>query len=297
MGTAYSLAAMLCFATNILLTRYALARMPLDSGFYVVLAVNILFPGALFAVEIATRSAPFAWNWTSAGMFALAGVIGTFLGRRMLFDAVRHLGPARASVFHSTAPVFALVGAWLLADERLGSFEIGLMALVWLGLWFTQPRAGHAVTGQVSTEAFRAGMLAGFLAVAGFGFSNVVRGLAMRSWDEAVLGAVLASFTALLLQIAVTRNWARIGAQLRAADRTALWLYVGCGVSTSLGAIFLSLAMTRMEIALAVMVVHTTPLAIFPVSVFIFKNREQLSGRTVFGAALVLAGVALLPFR
>jgi len=44
-------------------------------------------------------------------------------------------------------------------------------------------------------------------------------------------------------------------------------------------------------------VVHTTPLAIFPVSVFVLKNREELSGRTVVGAALVLAGVAALPFR
>ena len=84
-------------------------------------------------------------------------------------------------------------------------------------------------------------------------------------------------------------------AQLRAADRGALWLYVGCGISTSLGAIFLALAMTHMEIALAVLVVHTTPLVIFPVSVFILKNREELTGaHACVGALLVLAGIALL---
>jgi drug/metabolite transporter (DMT)-like permease len=297
MGIALSLAAMLCFATNILLTRSALARMPLESGFLVVLVVNCLFPAALFAGELALRAAPFTWDWKSAGLFSVCGLIGTILGRRMLFDAVRHLGPARASVFHSTAPVFALIGAWLLADERLGGFEIGLMALVWLGLWLTQPRGGAVGTGQVSAVALRAGMIAGLLAVAGFGFSNVLRGIAMRSWHEAALGAVLASITALLFQAAVTRDWADVRAQLRAADRGALWLYIGCGVSTSLGAICLSLAMTHMEIALVVMVVHTTPLAIFPVSVFVLKNREELSGRTIVGAALVLAGVAALPFR
>ena len=287
---------MLFFATNILLTRSALARMPLESGFLVVLAVNCLFPAALFAVELPLREAPFTWDWKSAGLFSVCGLIGTILGRRMLFDAVRLLGPARASVFHSTAPVFALVGAWLLADERLGGFEIGLMALVWLGLWLTQPRAG-AAAGQITDGAFRAGMIAGLLAVAGFGFSNVLRGIAMRSWHEAALGAVLASVTALLFQVAVTRDWARVREQLRAADRGALGLYIGCGICTSLGAISLALAMTHMEIALAVMVVHTTPLVIFPVSVFILKNREELSGRTVLGAALVLAGIAALPFR
>ena len=66
---------------------------------------------------------------------------------------------------------------------------------------------------------------------------------------------------------------------------------------TSLGSIFISLAMTRMEIALAVLVVHTTPLVIFPVSVFLLKNREELTPRTALGASLVLAGIALLALR
>jgi drug/metabolite transporter (DMT)-like permease len=222
-------------------------------------------------------------------------VVGTFLGRRFLFDTVKLLGPSRASVFHSTAPAFALIGAWLLAGEVLGPYELALMALVWSGLWLTQPRAGslHAL----APEVLRKGFLAGLATVAGFGFGNVLRGLAMRDWSEAALGTVIASVAALACQFAVTRDWGRIGAQLRAADRSALLLYTGCGVFTSLGSIFISLAMTRIEIALAVLVVHTTPLVIFPVSVFLLRNREELTGRTLSGAALVLAGIALLALR
>ncbi|MNC96687.1 EamA-like transporter family protein [compost metagenome] len=66
---------------------------------------------------------------------------------------------------------------------------------------------------------------------------------------------------------------------------------------TSLGSMFISLAMTRIEIALAVLIVHTTPLVIFPVSVWLLKNREELNSRTVLGAALVLAGIAFLAAR
>ena len=36
---------------------------------------------------------------------------------------------------------------------------------------------------------------------------------------------------------------------------------------------------------------------IFPVSLFLFKNREGLSARTGMGAALVLTGIALLAVR
>ena len=108
---------------------------------------------------------------------------------------------------------------------------------------------------------------------------------------------MIASVAALACQVVVTRSWPRIVQQLRTADRTAVLLYIGCGVFTSLGSIFISLAMTRIEIALAVLVVHTTPLVIFPVSVWLLRNREELTSRTVLGALLVLGGIAFLAFR
>lgn len=295
MGITYALLAMLSFATNIVITRYAVVRLPVEAGFFVVLATNVLFPGALFGVELLVRAAPYARDWKGAGLFAIGGVVGTFLGRRFLFDTVKILGPSRASVFHSTAPAFALVAAWLLADELLGATEIALMVVVWIGLWLTQPRAGSLQA--LSPEVLRKGFVVGLLTVAGFGFGNVLRGLAMREWNEAALGTVVASLAALACQFAVTRNWARVGAQLRGADRKAILLYTGCGVFTSLGSIFIALAMTRIEIALAVLVVHTTPLVIFPVSVFLLKNREELTPRTLLGASLVLAGIAFLAVR
>ena len=298
MGVAFALLAMLSFATNIMITRYAVARMPVESGFFIVLATNILFPALLLPFELAVRTAPPAWNWHAVGIFAIGGIVGTFLGRRFLFDTVRVLGPSRASVFHSTAPAFALLGAWLLAGERLGSYEIVLMAVVWVGLWFTQPRASSPAGGaRVPVVDARRGFISGLLTVAGFGLGNVLRGLAMRSWDEAVLGTVIASSAALACQLVATRNWGRVTAQFRAADRAAIGLYVGCGVFTAMGSIFVSHAMTRMEIALAVLVVHTTPLVIFPVSVFILKHKEELNPRTVLGALMVLSGIALLAVR
>src|SRR5690348_17179908 len=145
MGVALALLAMLSFSANLFFTRYAVARMPLEAGFLLVLAINTFFPLVLFAGELGVRSAPLAWDWRNFAMFAASGVIGTFLGRRALFDTVRLLGPSRASIFHSSAPAFAMLGAWLLADERLGLYEIALVAMVWIGLGFSQPTAGSRV--------------------------------------------------------------------------------------------------------------------------------------------------------
>ena len=297
MGVALALLAMLSFASNMLLTRYAVKGMPLESGFLLVLGTNIVFPSALFAGELAVRTQPWAWSWKGAGLFALGGVIGTFLGRKALFDTVSLLGPSRASVFHSSSPAFALLGAWLLAGEGLGWYEVGLVALVWFGLWLTHPKPGSDAAAHVAPEVLRKGIVAGLLATAGFAFGNVLRGLAMRGWGEAVLGTTISSCSAFLLQVAVTRDWPRIAAQFRAASRGALLLYVACGLATSLGSIFVSLAMTRLEIGLTVLVVHTTPLVVFPISVLLLKQREAISGRTLVGAGLVLLGIGALALR
>lgn len=298
MGVAYALLAMVCFATNMLITRVALKRLPVESGFMVVLVFNIVFPGLLFLAELGARAQPLEWNWKGAGFFALSGVVGTFLGRRMLFDTVRILGAARASVFHSSAPAFAFLAAWLLAGEVLTLYDLALVAVVWLGLWLTHPPVG-SVTGeaQLTPQLLRRGILVGIATVAGFGVGNVLRGLAVRAWDEVFFGTALSTVAAIALQVAVTRDWPRILGQLRAATPAAIALYAGCGIATSLGSIFVTLAMKNIQIGLAVLVVHTTPLVIFPVSVFLLKHREELSARTLLGTALVLGGIAVLLLR
>jgi drug/metabolite transporter (DMT)-like permease len=295
MGVTYAILAMVCFATNMLFTRVALTRMPVEAGFLIVLGVNILFPVTLFAVELATRAEPLLWNWKGAGFYVLSGVVGTFLGRRMLFDTVRLLGAARASVFHSSAPAFAFLAAWLFAGEVITLADLALVAIVWAGLGLVQPPSGTRAGDATLTPALRRrGFLVGIATVAGFGFGNVSRGLAVRAWDEVLFGTFLSSVAALLLQVAVTRDWPKIVAHFRSAGRGAMLLYAGCGLATALGSIFVTLAMKNIQIGLAVLLVHTTPLVIFPVSVFILKHREDLSVRTLAGTALVLAGIAAL---
>jgi drug/metabolite transporter (DMT)-like permease len=298
MGVALALLAMLCFASNILMSRRALAYMPVESGFLVVLATNVLFPAALFGVQMGLRPAPPVWDSRGLALFAAGGIVGTFVGRRMLFDAVRLLGPSRTSVFHSSAPAFALLGAWVFAGESLGLYEIVLVAMIWTGLWMTQPpAAARAAEARAEPGKFRKGLIAGILAVVGFGFGNVLRGLAIRGWSEAVLGTVISSAAALALQLAVTRDWRKVGAQMRSGGARALVLYIACGIATSFGSVFVTLAMERIKIGLAVLMVHSTPLVIFPVSAFLLKHRELINARALAGTGLVLTGVAALAFR
>jgi len=298
MGIVFALLSMLCFAGNIFITRAAMSRLGASIGFPVVLAVNILFAGLVFGIERLMTRTDFSFHWKAAAWFALSGVVGIYLGRRMLFDAVHLLGPARASVLHTASPVVTLIVAWFLVGEHLGLYEFLLMALVMAGLLATQLPSARTTPALVDDRvAFRRAMVLSLLTVVGFGAGNAIRGVAIRDWNEAALGAVLGSAAALLCQLAFESRIGALIQGLRQGDRKAIGLYVASGIATVCGTMFSAMAMQRVEIAIATVVTYTTPVVVFPVSAFLYRNREALNLRTVAGAGMVLLGIALLAIR
>jgi drug/metabolite transporter (DMT)-like permease len=297
MGITLALLAMLCFAANILILRDAMTRMAVESGFLVMLTVNVAFTAVVWGVELSFRDTPFAFQWEGAGWFLLSGVVGIYFGRRMLIDTIRTLGPARTSVLHSSSPVFTLIGAWVLVGERLGAYELALMVLVIAGLWVTQAPGGGLGEFRPAPDVLRRGAILGFLLVAAFGTGNAFRGAAIRSWHEAVFGTLFATSAAALCQAASIRDWKKVSADIFGGDRRGRALFAASGVATACGSMLTTFAMGYVEIAIAALITFTTPIAVFPVSVFAFRNREGLNARTATGAAMVLAGIALLALR
>jgi drug/metabolite transporter (DMT)-like permease len=298
MGVTIALASMVCFAINILVNRHAVEHMPVESGFLVVLGTNLALLTLGHGIERLAGVVPVAFAWSGFGWFVLAGIVGTYLSRRLLFDAVKAIGPARTSIFHSSAPVFALVAAWLLIGESLGGYELALMALVLAGLWISQSgKKGPGDARPLAGDALRKGLLLGLFVVIGFGFGNALRGIALRSWTEPLLGALVSTAAATALQLAATRNWPRVILALRNGSAKAYTLYVASGIATAGGTVLVGVAALHMEIALAALVIHTTPLVIFPASYFLYRNRDVLSLRVLVGTACVLAGITALALR
>jgi drug/metabolite transporter (DMT)-like permease len=298
MGIVFALLSMLCFAGNIFITRAAMSKMGAGTGFPVVLTVNVLFGMLVFGIERLFSVTPFLFQWKAAGWFALSGVVGIYMGRRMLFEAVHFLGPARASVLHTASPAVTLIAAWFLVDERLGSYEVFLMGLVMAGLLAAQLQGGSLRPALVDDRAaIKRALLLSLLTVVGFGVGNAIRGLAIREWNEAAMGAMIGSGAALLCQLTTGSSIGTILDGLHKGEKKAVSLYVASGVATVSGTIFGAMAMHRIEIAIATVVTYTTPLVVFPVSVFLLKNREGLSVRTAVGAVMVFVGIMLLAFR
>ena len=140
-------------------------------------------------------------------------------------------------------------------------------------------------------------MLMAVLPAAGFGIGNVFRGLGMHQSHDAILATLVGGATALLCQLVSQRKLAAAVASLRTADRRGMLLYAASGTTTMLGSMTGNASMNYLEISIAMLLTYTTPVVVFPISVFVLKNAEALSLRAVVGTLIVLAGVAVIALR
>jgi drug/metabolite transporter (DMT)-like permease len=78
-----------------------------------------------------------AWSWQVWASVAFLAIGGTALAFTWFADGVKRLGAARASVFVNLVPVFAVLQAAALLDERLALPVLGGGLLVITGVWLT----------------------------------------------------------------------------------------------------------------------------------------------------------------
>lgn len=91
--------------------------------------------GLAALIQGGTDMAAWSWRvWTSVLFLAIGG---TALAFTWFADGVRRIGAAKASVFVNLVPVFAVLQAAVLLDERLGMAVLGGGLLVIAGVWLT----------------------------------------------------------------------------------------------------------------------------------------------------------------
>jgi len=316
-GEALALIALLMFSCNIILTKVASGRLALNAGFLVAVTMNVAFSALLFAIELAWRIRPLQWDWIGALLYALAGAFSTYLGRWFFFESIARLGPARASIFQVSSPLFTVIIAWVALADTLTPGALGAIVLTLMGLVIVSaspaqllrlavrgaspPRGGTAAHGAIKGGRWqalvRSGLLIGMTSSAAYAIGNVLRGAGSRRWDEPVLGALIGAVTAIVLQLALTRGNAQTLRLLRGADRTGIAMFAVSGAITITAQMCVITAMGYVAIAVVALVTLCTPMLVVPVSYFFLKNQERITGRTIVGGVIVLAGIAALVLR
>jgi drug/metabolite transporter (DMT)-like permease len=308
-GQAFALAALILFSCNTVLTKVASARLALNAGYVVAIVMNIVFAALLFVVDLLWRTHPLRWDWAGVALYAAAGVFSTYLGRWFFFESIARLGPAKASIFQVSSPIFAVVIAWIALAQSLDATAIGAMIVAMAGLVLVtvSPRQIARMAMRRDDQAMihpaparslvQSGLVVGIGSSAAYAVGNVLRGGGVQRWDEPVLGALLGALAGLAFHLVLTPRNAEALRALRTADRRGVMLFALSGAMTITAQVCVIEGMAYVPVAVVAMVTLCTPLLVFPMSYWLLRNQERITLRTVVGGGVTLAGIAVLILR
>jgi drug/metabolite transporter (DMT)-like permease len=135
MGEWLILGCALCWTAYTFIGRQAtLSLSPLAATLYASLIGSLLL-GITALLQGGSEIGEWSWRVWASVLFLAIG--GTALAFTWFADGVKRLGAAKASVFVNLVPVFAVLQAAVLLDERLAFTVLGGGLLVIAGVWLT----------------------------------------------------------------------------------------------------------------------------------------------------------------
>jgi drug/metabolite transporter (DMT)-like permease len=252
----------------------------------------------LGASLLVIRGSPWpAWaSPMQVGLLALSGLIGFVFGDTYYFRSLVILGPGRAALMASLAPLITAVLAWPVLGEIPGPLALAGMTLTLGGIFWVLYERGHredlGVKGRLA-----AGIGAGALAAVGQAVGYVISKLALRSGLDPL------SATVIRVTAAVAGVWALAFAQGGAArsfealrDRRAALFMVGGAI----GGPFLGVTLSLVALKFIEAGVAASITAIYPLLTFVLASRfhgERLTPRILGGTVVAVAGVVVLFLR
>jgi drug/metabolite transporter (DMT)-like permease len=312
-GELLALGALLLFSSNVILVDAATDRISQQRGFGIALLTNVVTALAAVAFQYGVGGAPADFHGRAFLYFCLAGITSTYLGRRALFHAVQHIGPSRAATVQITSPMFTAILGWLVLRDQLGTRGIVGIAAVLFGVALCARRPAvpdvdvvdrdDTVAAAVAVATSRRSKLQGsavalaLLGAACYGAGNTMRGSAVRSWNQPLVGAAAGSVVAIVAFLLFEGR--RLGGirHVLKEDRLGSMLWALAGLTTAIAQILLIAASRYTAVAVSTVIAAAMPLVIVPFGMLWRKDRDVITPMTIGGTLVVFGGVVLLLTR
>lgn len=276
-----ALAAAACFALALVVTQAGLRHMPPLAGAAIsVPSATLLFwLAAPFTIDIA------AIAWRPVAIFAAVGLLFPAVVTILTFAANRRLGPTIAGTLGNLAPLFAVLGAFIVLGERPGMAQLaGLLVIVAGVLLLSWPASG---AGGLVWPLWALSLPLAAAAIRGAIQPAVKAGLTL--WSEPFAAGLIGYSVSSFVVLAAA---ARAGA-LSSITRDGAWIFAVVGLFNGAAVLLLYLALGSGPVSLVSPLVATYPLFTL-IFGFALSRAEALGARMIGGVALSVAGVMLL---
>lgn len=254
----------------------------------------LLLGTALFV----TRGAPWPVWATQQQILLLtfSGIIGFVFGDTWYFRSLVILGPGRAALIASSAPIFTALIAWPVLHESPGPLVVLGMSMTLGGIaWVVSARSDIAHEHAEGSVAM--GIFAALLGAVGQAGGYVLSKMALKTGIDPLSATVIRVSTAAVfiwMIAAAERATTETLAALR--DRRASAFMVGGAFMGPFLGVTLSLTAIRfIDTGVAASIT-----AIYPIFAMLIAARfhgEQLTPRALLGALVAVAGVVVLFLR
>jgi uncharacterized membrane protein len=249
------------------------------AGFWINIVVGMI---GLWSVVL-LMVPPDAYHWSAVPYFVLSGVVGTAAGRLFRVVAIEKVGAPVAASINNLSPFIATGLAIFLLGERVTlPILLGTLVIV-LGTILLSQSGRHV--------GFRVRhLLYPLLSASCFGVVAILRKLGLGHagplFDSAINNTA-AMVAATVFVLASGKREALV------CNGRSLLYFIGGGIAENTGVFLVLVALGFGDVSVVTPLSGTAPLFVLLLTV-LFLGGEQLSGRIVVGAVLIVLGVFLL---
>ncbi len=234
-------------------------------------------------------------SYEQISILSLSGIIGLAVGDLAYFGALVEIGPRKAILVSSMAPIFSLIGGFFLLDEVPSYLALIGIALVLLGIWIV------IVEKREKERKFKnnvvKGTIFGTIAALGQGIGVVLSKYGMF-YSSTPLDAlpttvirVFAALPVIWLTLIIWKKPKHILIGLK--NKYALKLvFIGSFIGPFIGLWLSMIAIKYAQAGIASTLLSTTPIMIIPVVYIAY--REKINPRGIFGALIAVIGIAII---
>lgn len=239
---------------------------------------------------------PWALGTPELVALAISGVIGLTIGDTAFFGALTRLGARRTLLMMTLAPPATAVMAWPFLGEPITLKMLAGMALTMGGIaWVIRERTGEEEPDAHARREELLGLALVLVAVLCQAGGNVLTKFGGEHISSLSTSVVRLAFGVLGLGVVVggLGRARQVVAPLSNGRQVAL-LIVATFLGTYLGIWLLVTGLQYADAGVAATLSSTSPIFVLPIAAFFLG--ERLTTRSMLGACVAVAGVALLSF-